>query len=164
MQWDDLNPEQKYDVKENYMVRLAEEGRFIKTIYGENSDEPAERGPTQGELCLADQLISDEEMKLECKGIEFVAEDFSSSTCSTCSSQSEQWRFTPGFVSKWAEYKLTVPQYEADHDRLHTNCDIRAGIEYAATQLKSFLERFEKGQLNDDERRILKELEENNSK
>lgn len=157
MRWDDLSPEQKHDVREDYMVRLADKGRFIKTIYGENADEP-ERGPTQGELCDADQLISDEEMKRECENIEFVAEDF------LCSSPSEQWRFTPGFVSKWAEYKLTVPQYEADHDRLHTNCDIRAGIEYAATQLKSFLERFENGQLNDDEMKILKELEENNGK
>ena len=157
MTWDELSPEQKHDVKKKYMVRLADKGRFIKIIYGENADEP-ERGPTLGELCDADQLISDEEMKRECEGIEFVAEDFS------CSSPSEQWRFTPGFVSKWAEYKLTVPQYEADHDRLHTNCDIRAGIKYAATQLKSFLERFEKGQLNDDERKILKELEENNGK
>lgn len=157
MTWDELSPEQKHDVKENYMVRLADEGRFIKTIYGEHCEEE-ERWPSQGELCDADQLISDEEMRAECAGICFYPEDFMSS------SPSEQWRFTPGFVSKWAEYKLTVPQFEADHDRLHTNCDIRAGIEYAATQLKSFLDRFEKGQLNDDERKILKELEENNGK
>ena len=93
MTWDELSPEQKHDVRENYMVKLADEGRFIKTIYGENADE-LERGPTQGELCDADQLISDEEMKLECEGIEFVAEDF------LCSSPSQQWRFTPDFVSK----------------------------------------------------------------
>lgn len=150
MTWDELSPEQKHDVKENYLVRLADEGRFVKTIYGEDADEP-ERGPSQGELCDADRLVSDEEMKALCEGIAFVPEDFLSS------SPSEPWRFTPEFVSKWAEWQLTVPQYEKDHDRLHTNCDIKAGIDYALTKIKDFAERFEKGQLNDEERKLMEE-------
>lgn len=87
MVWEELSPEQRHEVKENYMVRLADEGRFIKTIYGENADEP-ERGPSQGELCDADYLISDNEMAAECAGIEFMTEDF------LCPSPSEQWRMT----------------------------------------------------------------------
>jgi hypothetical protein len=85
MVWEELSPEQRHEVKENYMIRLADEGRFIKTIYGDNADEP-ERGPSQGELYDADYLISDDEIKEECDGIEFVAEDF------LCPSPSEQWR------------------------------------------------------------------------
>ena len=86
MRWEELSPEQRHYVKESYMAGLANEGRFIKTIYGEDADEP-ERGPSQGELFDADELISDEEMAAEYAGTEIVAEDF------LCSSPSEQWRF-----------------------------------------------------------------------
>lgn len=100
MRWEELSREQKHDVKENYKVSLADEGRFIKTIYGEDADEP-ERGPSQGELLDADELISDEEMAAEYAGTEFVAEDL------LCSSPSEQWRFMPEFVKGWAEQQTT---------------------------------------------------------
>lgn len=150
MTWDKLSPAQKHDIKENYMVRLADEGRFIKTIYGEDAEEP-ERGPSQGELCDADQLISDEEMKEIYGGTVFVAEDFSGS------SPSEQWRFMPTFVKGWCDANLTTKAYEKDKDRLHVNCDITEGIQYAREKLKDMCDRFENGQLNEEERKLLGE-------
>lgn len=150
MTWDELSPEQKHDVKENYMIRLADEGRFIKTIYGEDCEEE-ERGPSQGELCDADQLISDEKMEEEYAGTCFFPEDFLSS------SPSELWRFMPTFVKGWCDANLTTKAYEKDRDRLHVNCDITEGIQYAKGKIKDLCERFGKGQLNDEERKLLLE-------
>lgn len=150
MTWDELSPEQKHDVKEKYMVKLADEGRFIKTIYGDDAEEP-ERGPSQGELCDADQLISDEEMKAECEGICFVPGDFASSR------PSEQWRFVPAFIKGWCDANLTTKAYENDKERLHVNCDITEGIKYAKEKIKDMCDRFEKGQLTREEAGLLGE-------
>lgn len=150
MTYDELSPEQKHDVKENYMIRLADEGCFIRTIYGDDANEP-ERGPTQGELCDADELISDEEMRELSEGVAFVAEDF------LCSSPSEQWRFTPQFIQGWCDANLTTRAYEKDKDKLHVNCDITAGIQYAKDKIKDLCDRFDKGQLTADETRLTEE-------
>ena len=86
MRWEELSPEQKHEVKKHYMVSLADKARLIKTIYGKDADEP-ERGPSQGELCDADELISDEAMAAEYAGTNFVDEDF---VCSSGNNKEEQ--------------------------------------------------------------------------
>lgn len=79
MSFDELTEEQKLQVKQNYLVRLADKDMFIKTMkqwhpeaYGNEDDK--ERGPSWGEMSDADKLVSDDVMRQE--GVEYVSGDF----------------------------------------------------------------------------------------
>lgn len=79
MSFDELTEEQKLQVKQNYLVRLADKDMFIKTMkqwhpeaYGNEDDK--ERGPSWGEMSDADKLVSDDVMWQE--GVEYVPGDF----------------------------------------------------------------------------------------
>lgn len=73
MTFDELTPEQKLQVKQAYLNRLADKGMLMRFLYGTAAEE--ERGPTWEELAEADELVSDEIMRSD--GVDYVAEDFS---------------------------------------------------------------------------------------
>lgn len=151
MTWDDLNQDQREQVKAQYMCRLAEEGRFVSTVYGDTAYGGAEeRYPSWGELCDADALISDEMARAEFGGVEFSPEDFSPPECD------ESTGMSPEFVKKWCEANLTTKAYENDKDRLHVNCDITEGIRYAKDKIGGMCDRFKENRLRDDEQSLLK--------
>lgn len=72
MTFDELTPEQKLQVKQDYLVRLADKGRLVEFLFGEGYE--VERGPTWEELEDADNLVPDDLMREE--GVDYVAEDF----------------------------------------------------------------------------------------
>jgi len=79
MSFDELTEEQKLQVKQDYLVRLADKDMFVKTMkewhpeaYG--NEDPKERGPSWGEMADADKLVPDDVMRRE--GINYVPGDF----------------------------------------------------------------------------------------
>lgn len=79
MLFDELTDEQKLQVKQDYLVRLADKDMFIKTMkqwhpdaYGNEDDK--ERAPSWGEMADADELVPDDVMRQE--GVEYVSGDF----------------------------------------------------------------------------------------
>ena len=72
MKFDELTTEQKKQVKQNYMVRLAEKGMLMQFLQGDDHEE--ERGPTWEEMEDADNLVSDDIMRKE--GVDYVEGDF----------------------------------------------------------------------------------------
>lgn len=79
MSFDELTEEQKLQVKQNYLVRLADKDMFVKTMkewhpedYG--NEDPKERGPSWGEMSDADKLVPDDVMRQD--GVEYVPGDF----------------------------------------------------------------------------------------
>ena len=57
MTYDELTPEQRLQVKQRYMMKLADEGNFVEVMYGDGGEE---RGPSYGELADADRLVPDD--------------------------------------------------------------------------------------------------------
>ena len=147
MTWDELSPEQKHDAKKAYLCRLADEGRFIEVVYNGGDGVEEERGPSYEELANADALVPDDVMRNE--GVCYVPEDFMSS------SPDDPRLFTPEFVHEWCNLHLTVAEYDKDNDKLHTNCDVVSGFEWAKRKLQDLCDRFSKGQLNDSETHML---------
>lgn len=148
MTWDKLSPRQKHEVKEHYLIGLADAGKFIETIYGQ--DKEPERGPSQGELANADKLVSDETMKEIYGTTIFVADDFFSS------SPHEPEAFTPRLIFNWCANHLTQKGFAEARDRLHVNCDIVDGIFWSRELIQDFCERFENGQLTEEEVKEMK--------
>jgi hypothetical protein len=78
MSFDELTGEQKLQVKQDYLVRLVNEGVFIKTMKQWHPDvyinENEERGPSLGEMADADNLVPDDAICQE--GIRYVPDDF----------------------------------------------------------------------------------------
>lgn len=79
MSFDELTGDQRIQVKQDYLVRLADKDMFIKTMkqwhpdaYGNEDDE--ERSPSWGEMAGADKLVPDDVMRQE--GVEYVPGDF----------------------------------------------------------------------------------------
>ena len=79
MSFDELTEDQKLQVKQDYLVRLADKDMFVKTMkewhpeaYG--NEDPKERGPSWGEMADADKLVPDDVMRRE--GIDYVPGDF----------------------------------------------------------------------------------------
>lgn len=70
MTYDELTPDQKLQVKQRYMMKLADEGSFVEVIYGDGE----ERGPSYGELADADRLVPDDVVRDE--NIVYTEEDF----------------------------------------------------------------------------------------
>lgn len=144
MTFDELSREQKTEAKQDYLTNLAMKGRFVATIYGESSGQE-ERDPSWGELANADKLVSDETMEKLSAGVEFVTEDFSSRVDRPLPA------FSPDFVESWCDANITPSQYEKDHDKLHTNYDIRMALKYAADKIKGLCARYRSGRLSDDD-------------
>lgn len=79
MSFDELTEDQKLQVKQDYLVRLADKDMFVKTMkewhpeaYG--NEDPKEREPSWGEIADADKLVPDDVMRRE--GIDYVPGDF----------------------------------------------------------------------------------------
>lgn len=72
MTFDELTPEQKLQVKQDYLVRLADKGILMQFLQGDEHEE--ERGPSWDELADADSLVSDDIMRKE--GVDYVEGDF----------------------------------------------------------------------------------------
>ena len=72
MTFDELTPEQKLQVKQYYLMRLADKGILMQFLQGDEHEE--ERGPSYDELADADKLVSDDIMRNE--GVDYVEEDF----------------------------------------------------------------------------------------
>ena len=69
MSYDELTPDQKLQVKQRYMMKLADEGNFVEVMYGGGE----ERGPSYGELADADRLVPDDVVR---DGTMYTEEDF----------------------------------------------------------------------------------------
>jgi hypothetical protein len=72
MTFDELTPEQKIQVKQDYLVRLADKGILMQFLQGDEHEE--ERGPSYDELANADNLVSDDIMRKD--GVDYVEGDF----------------------------------------------------------------------------------------
>lgn len=72
MKFDELTDEQRLQVKQNFLCRLADKGVLMKFLYGENSEE--ERGPSWEEMEEADRLVPDDLMMKE--NVDYFPEDF----------------------------------------------------------------------------------------
>ena len=144
MQWDELSDAQKHDMKEAYIIRLADEGKFVEVIYGDGSEE---RGPSWGELANADKLIPDDVMRDQ--GVDYMPEDCPSS------SPDDLRLFTPEFVHDWCNRYITQKKYMEAKDMLAINFDISQGMLFAKDMVQSLCERFAKGQLTEEEVKML---------
>ena len=138
MTWDELSPEQKLDMKKAYMEKLADEGNFISVIYG------GDRRPTIDELENADKLVPDDVMK---------DGDYDADDCPS-SSPTDNSLFTPEFVHEWCNVirgseKLPLPVYGA------YEVTLRYGITWALDKIQDLCDRFSKGQLTKEERKLL---------
>ena len=143
MTWDELSPAQKRDMKEAYLVRLADEGRFVKVMYGDGGEE---REPSFGELANADRLVPDDVMRDQ--GIDYAPEDCPSS------SPVDGRLFTPEFVHDWCSQNLLASKYR---EEMGTVCELtlHTGVRWARRKVQDLCDRFAKGQLTEDERRQL---------
>ena len=72
MKFDELDADHKLSAKQDYLLRLADKGRFIAVIYGPGNG--PERDPSYGELSEADRLVDDETMRSD--GVDYVPDDF----------------------------------------------------------------------------------------
>ena len=72
MPFDELTPEQKLQVKQDYLVRLADKGMLMQFLQGDEHEE--ERGPSWEEMADADKLVPDELIRSE--GVDYVEDDF----------------------------------------------------------------------------------------
>lgn len=59
--------------------------------------------------------------------------------------------FTPALVAKWCANHLTQRGFAEAKEMLHVNCDIVDGIFWSRGLIQDFCERFENGQLAEDE-------------
>ena len=139
MTWDELSPEQKLDMKKAYMEKLADEGNFISVIYG------GDRRPTIDELENADKLVPDDVMK---------DGDYDADDCPS-SSPTDNSLFTPEFVHEWCNVirsseKLPLPVYDGDYETA-----LHYGIKRTLDKIQDLCDRFSKGQLTEEERKLL---------
>lgn len=70
----ELNRKQLVELKQSYLVRLADEGNFISVIY-DNGEE--ERNPSYSEMADADTLVPDDIIFDTYSGTCFSTDDFS---------------------------------------------------------------------------------------
>lgn len=79
MSFDELNEDQKLQVKQDFLVLLADKDMFVKTMRKWHpkeyvAEEEEERGPSWDELADAGRLVPDDAMRQE--GVEYVPGDF----------------------------------------------------------------------------------------
>ena len=138
MTWDKLSPEQKPDMKKAYMEKLADEGNFISVIYG------GDRRPTIDELENADKLVPDDVMK---------DGDYDADDCPS-SSPTDESLFTPEFVHEWCNM---IPHPEKLPSSISEGyaSTIHYGFNWALNKIQDLCDRFSKGQLTEEERKLL---------
>jgi hypothetical protein len=109
MFFSELTPEQKHDVKENFLISLADKGMFIRQMKEWHPDkyagETEERGPSWGEMADADILVPDEVMEAE--GVDYCEDDFSSSSASERSDIDR--------LKHWIIREVTTSEYMNTH-------------------------------------------------
>lgn len=66
----ELNREQLKEMKERYMIQLADEGNFAE-MFGVDYD-----SPSWGDMVNADELVPDEVVFRQWDGVDFVDDDF----------------------------------------------------------------------------------------
>ena len=76
--FDDLTKDQLTTLKQNYLVKLSDEGILNEVIYGkpEDDENPETAGVSYGELADADNLVPDEVLRNEDGDTMFTEEDF----------------------------------------------------------------------------------------
>ena len=124
MTFDELTPEQKIQVKQNYMVRLADKGMLMQFLQGEEHEE--ERGPSWDEMADADKLIPDDLMRRE--GVDYVEDDFGH--------EGYEVRYCDKII-RWALKNLTFDKLTEDHPkaiflhRMEIGSAVRFALEWA---------------------------------
>ena len=66
----ELSKNQMHELKENYLIKLADEGTFAE-VMGVDYD-----APSYGDLANADEIVPDDAIFREYEGIDFVPDDF----------------------------------------------------------------------------------------
>lgn len=66
----ELSKEQMHELKENYLIKLADEGTFAEVV-GVDYD-----APSYGDLADADEIVPDDAIFREYEGVDFVPDDF----------------------------------------------------------------------------------------
>ena len=66
----ELSKEQMHELKENYLIKLADEGTFAEVV-GVDYD-----APSYEDLSNADEIIPDDAIFREYEGVDFVPDDF----------------------------------------------------------------------------------------
>lgn len=86
MTYDELSDDQKLQVKQDLLERLADRGIFIKTMKRWNPDgysmEAKERDPSCSEILEAGKLVPDEVMRDKC--VDYSSEEFEPSEDPEC--------------------------------------------------------------------------------
>ena len=66
----DLSKEQMHELKERYLLELADEGSFAEVMGVENDE------PSYGDLADADDIVPDDVIFKDYEGVDFVNDDF----------------------------------------------------------------------------------------
>lgn len=66
----ELNKEQMHELKERYLIQLADEGNFAEVL-GVDYD-----APSYGDMANADRIVPDDVVFHEYEGVDFVTDDF----------------------------------------------------------------------------------------
>ena len=124
MTFDELTPEQKLQVKQYYLMRLADKGILMQFLQGDEHEE--ERGPSYDELADADKLVSDDIMRNE--GVDYVEEDFGPDGYEVRDCDK---------ILRWAVKNITFDKLTEDHPkaiflhRMEIGSAVRFALEWA---------------------------------
>jgi len=66
----ELSKDQLHELKENYLMRLADEGTFAEVMRTDYDE------PSYGDLANADEIVPDDVIEREYEGVCFVEDDF----------------------------------------------------------------------------------------
>lgn len=115
MKFDELNEDQKMCAKQDFLLRLADKGRFVKVVYGPGNG--AERDPFWKELAEADRLVPDDMMRRE--GVDYVPDDFSPVTDHYDQRHPSRWEEIEvrlRHVLNYTEFIKVNPEYRCLND------------------------------------------------
>ena len=144
MPFSELTDEQKHDVKENFLIRLADKDMFIKQMKEWHPDkyawETEERGPSWGEMADADILVPDEVMEAE--GVDYEEGDFLERGCDVheCIDSLKRWIIREVTTT---EYMNTHPESKWMHDVL-VNSAVNAVMSWARLKIIEKCDEMEK--------------------
>ncbi len=144
MKFSELTDEQKHDVKENFLISLADKDMFIRQMKEWHPDkysgETEERGPSWGEIADADILVPDEVMEAE--GVDYEEGDFQERGCDVreCIDKLKRWVIREVSTS---EYMKAHPESTWMHDVL-VNSAVHAVMSWAIRKIIEKCEEMEK--------------------
>ena len=124
MTFDELTPKQKLQVKQDYLVRLADKGMLMQFLQGDEHEE--ERGPSWEEMADADKLVPDELMRSE--GVDYVEDDFGPDGYEVRDCDK---------ILRWALKNITFDKMTEDHPkaiflhRMEIGSAVRFALEWA---------------------------------